>query len=115
MDVKHALAGFAIGIEDCAEPAISVPVLLCDRGRAAKHRADEPVVLGREMVERRNVRFRDEKHVEGSLRVDVRDDNDLVVFVDRFHRDLARHHSAEQAITHCARRHTTVRGMSCRS
>ena len=51
VDVEDGLAGFAIGIEDRAEPSLGVPAVLGDGRRAAEHGADERIVLRGEIVQ----------------------------------------------------------------
>src|SRR5687768_1981684 len=116
MNVEDALAGFSIRVEDRAESAIGVPVLSRNGRRAADHRSDELIVYRREIVQRSDVSLRNDQHVQRSLRVDVLDDDDTVVLIYGFDRNLPRDHVAEQAISHSiVRRQITVRGMSCKS
>src|SRR5687767_8776802 len=116
VDVKDALARFAVGVEHGAVSAVAVTLLVRDGGGTSEHRADERVVLESEVVQRRNMRLRNNEDVERRLRVDVIQHDQLLVLVDRGHRNLTRDHFAEQAIAHVyRRRQITVRGMSCRS
>src|SRR5436190_18875494 len=82
VNVKHGLAGAAIGIEDGAEAALGNPALARNRGRPPHHFADNLIVLGREVVERGDVLLRHHQHVRRPLRVDIVERQHTVVVVD---------------------------------
>ena len=88
MDVEDALAGFAVGVEDRA-------VIRARRSRAvfarsAARRNIEPTSASCsrcEIVQRRDVRLRNDEHVQRRLRVDVRNGDQFRIVIERLHRN----------------------------
>jgi hypothetical protein len=70
------------------------------RRRPAKHRPDQRVIRRRQVVERGDVLFRDEQHVQRRLGVDVLEYQQVVVFEDDLGGNLPRNDSAEEAVGH---------------
>ena len=100
MDMKDCLAGIAIGVEDRSVAARRQAAFAGDSGRPPHQFADEPVVLGAELVERRDMPFRYDQHVGRRLRVDVVEGDDAIVLVDQRRGNLTPDDFAEQAVGH---------------
>ena len=78
------------------------------------HRARQRIVVRIQIVQRGDMTARNDQDVQGRLRVDIPDRNDLVILMDEASRDLSCDDLAEEAIVH-DRWMTAVRGMPCRS
>ena len=100
VDVKHALAGFAVRIEHGPIAAVVITVLLGKRRREPDHRANQWIVILRQIVERSDVLSRDNEQVKGCLGVDVLERDELLVLIHDRASDLARNDLAEKAVGH---------------
>ena len=100
MDVKNRLAGVAVGVEDRPKSAGRDAAGLRDQRGASHHLADELVVVGGEIVERRDVPPRHDEDVGRRLRIDVVEGDDALVFEDDGGVDFVIHDRAEEARRH---------------
>ena len=98
VDVKHRLSGPFIGVEERPISDLGKAAFLRDERRPADELADDLIVFGSDVVERRNMTLRHDQNVCRRLRVDVAEREHAVVFVDDGRRDLARRDPAEETI-----------------
>lgn len=112
MDVEDGLAGVAVGVEDHTKSAVGKPTLSHDGCSATNHLAQKIIVAVAEIVQRRDVRFRNHEDVKWRLRIDIFEGEEMAVFENDFGRNLFRDDLAEEAIGHAVLRITAVRGMS---
>jgi len=98
MDVEHSLPGFTVCVEYRPVTAIRVAVIFRDRGRPPRHLAHERIVGRRQLVQRGDMAARDYKRVQRRLRVDVCDNEEIVIFVEDLRRDLFCGDFAEEAV-----------------
>src|SRR5687768_6054099 len=117
VDVKHRLSRLRVAIEHgpIARPIVAL-VFRNLRG-GAHHGADQRVVIGIQVVERRDVLLGHHERVQRRLRIDIGEGQQPVVFVDFRGRDFSGNDPAEQTAhtTAIFLSITATRGMRCRS
>jgi hypothetical protein len=112
VDVEDGLPRIAVRVEERPESALVKAGGPRKSGGAARHLADEAVVLRREIVERGYVRLGDDQQVKRGLRIDVFERQQPVVLEDDSRSNVAADDPAEQALAHDDLRTTAVLGMS---
>ena len=100
MNVEHRLSGFAVGVEDGPKAAGRDATLLRDRCRSPHQFSRELVIVGRQVVQRRDVALRHDENVRRSLRVDVVERDDAIILIDNRRRDLSIDDAAEETFGH---------------
>lgn len=95
--MEHGLARICVAIHHRAEATGFIPARFCDRRTTPGELADEIIVRGRQIIERRNMTFRDYEYVQRSLRIDVLERNQVVVFMHAFGGKLPGDDFAKQA------------------
>jgi hypothetical protein len=86
--VEHELVRVPVDVHRRPPAAVGDPARLRERGRDAEELPRERVVLGREVVQRGDVLARDDEQVDGCLRIDVLERDDVCVLVDDLRGDL---------------------------
>jgi hypothetical protein len=82
MDVVDAVAGVVTAVHHEAEAALAEAQLAREVARLPNHHPEEPVVVGRDVEEARDVAARDHEDVGGRLGPEVVEGDQLVVGVD---------------------------------
>ena len=94
MHMENGLAGASAGIED--EPEVAIGVLAGNAAGGCGHMREKFWIL-REFPHVTQVSAGNDEGVQGCLRMEVLEDDHLVVFMQTFRRDLPRHDFAEDA------------------
>ena len=100
MDVKDRLAGVRVAVEDRAKARVGVAVRGGEGRAAPDHLADEPVVIGREIVQRGDMLARYDQDVKRRLRRDVGERDQMRILVEHVRRNLAANDSTEKTAVH---------------
>lgn len=100
VDVEDRLTGGTVGVEHGPIAFIGVSVLFRDGCGHTLHRAHQRIVVRTQIVQRGDMTARNDQDVQGRLRVDIPDRNDLVILMDEASRDLSCDDLAEEAIVH---------------
>ena len=100
VNVKDSLARARVHIEDGPVPSPMSFPLPRDPGSRLEHLAQQQIVVGAHVVQRRDVFLRYNQHVNRRLRVDIFESQNLVIFVHSRRRDLAGDDLAKQAVRH---------------
>ena len=83
VQVEHRLAGIRLQLNTVLNPPDAYPAPPRWSSQA-HHRADEGVVLAKQIIQRRDVRARHDQHVHGRLRIDVFEGDETIVLVHLF-------------------------------
>ena len=100
--MKDCLTRSAIRVEQRTVAGLRKPALLCDERGAADELADNLIVFGPDVIERRDVPLRHDQDVRRRLRVDVVERENAIVLVDDARGYLPLDDFAEQAVGHGA-------------
>lgn len=100
MNVEHRLSRAAVAVEHRAIALFTEPAFVREAGRATRHLSDQPIVCGSQIIQRRNVFPWDHQRMQRSLRVDVLNDDETIVFGEKRGRDFAGDNLAEEAVRH---------------
>ena len=93
--MKHRLASFAVTVEDGAVPCVGVALLPRNGGCTPDHVANQQIVSGGKVVERRDVTSRDDENMERSLRVEILKGHEPIILIDDRRRNLPGRDSTE--------------------
>jgi len=78
--------------------AFREPLLFCDLLRHRMQMPEQPLVSWRQVRKRRNMFARDQQHMHRRLRMNIREDHRVVVFIKLLRRNLTRGNLAEQTV-----------------
>lgn len=95
MKMKNGLPGARIHVENSAVSLLVNPKLLGNLLGSCKDVLKERTVLGQCVIQRRDVKTRTDQHVNRSLRADVLERKNEVVFIDLLRRRFAGNDLAE--------------------
>ena len=97
MQMADRLAAILAGIHHRAE-AVAEPFLFRDLLRHCVQVSKQPLVPGRQMRERGNVLARDQQQMHRRLRMNIREDHRIVIFIKLLRRNRTRGNLAEQTV-----------------
>jgi len=100
VNMEDRLAGGTVGVEHGPVAVVGVSVLFRDGCGHTLHRAHQRIVVRIQIVQCGDVTARNDQDVQGRLRIDIPDRNDLVILMDEASRDLSCDDLAEKAIVH---------------
>jgi hypothetical protein len=97
VDVKHGLPRMTVAVEDGAVAGVINPAIPGDACGLPDHRPDKGIVLGGEVVQRRDVTFGHDEDMYRGFRLYVLECQQFVVFVHAFRRNFSGDNLAKQA------------------
>ena len=100
MHVEHGLSCVAIRVEHRAKATRRQPAIVCDSGGSPHQFPEDLIVFSADVVERRDVPFRNDEYMRRSLWIDVVEREHAFVFVDDVRGNRALDDFAEQAVGH---------------
>ena len=100
VDVRNRLAGVALGVEYETRSAFFEAFLFRDALRNEKQPPEQRGILLLHVEKARDVLFRNDEHVHGSLRIQIPERVKFVIFVNLVRRDFAPDDFAKNAVGH---------------
>ena len=100
VEMRDGFAGVGAVVEHEPETVLGQPELLRDFRRLDQEMAEDLMIVGLRLGDPRDRLFRNDQDVDGRLRFDVMERNDLVVFVNNFRGDFPRDEFFEQGFAH---------------
>lgn len=100
VEVKDCLTSVLSRICHDPVPTPVEPLHPCDRRGCEEEAPRETLILRTEIIHRTHMDPRNQEYMGGSLRIEVLEGNDIIVFVDNPGRDRSCSYAAEYAVGH---------------